>query len=243
MLPFLISIFYTITIIIATFWLLTFHKELKQMKFFVITFMWAYALWKWLLLKLPVIKMMSWITFWDSLLFWLLLFSFIVLPFFNIFAKYIEDKKLNNKDENIIFWLFIWFLVFHSIPEAIQVWYQYTFSSLGTIWSIIKAIIEEIPEFIMLLSLYIIMTNNKTKALILWILTWLIYPITTLLVSIMANNANEWIEILFTNILLWFYITFWIMCFNLLFKYNKVYLVLFIFLIILILFYRNIIWI
>jgi len=243
MLALFISLFYTITIIIVTIILLAFRKELRNKKFLFITLMGTYSLGKWLLLKMPEIKMMSWITFGDSLLIWLIIFSFIVLPFFNILDKYIQTNNLTEKEEKSIFWLFILFLVMHTIPEAIQIGYTYNFVLNWTIGWVTKAIIEEIPEFIMLLSLYIIMSWNKSKWMILGVLTSILFPITTLMVSIFAKGANESLEIMTKNILLWFYIIFWIMSFNLILKYDKKYLVLFMILIWLFWIYRSFIWI
>lgn len=244
MLPLLISLLYTISIIIATFMLITYSSSLKRYKFLIITLMWTYSLWKWLLLKLPAIQMMAWtINFWDALLFGLISFSFIVLPFFTLVEKYIVEKWLSKKDENKIFVLFILFLIMHSIPEAVQIGYQYTFTSNWTLWEVLKAIIEEIPEFIMLLSIYIIISSNKIKATILGFITGLLFPVTTLFVSVFATSANEKLEVLTQNILLWFYIIFWIMSLNLILKYRKKYAVLFVFIIVLIATYRTIVWI
>jgi len=242
MLPLLISIVYAISIILVTFVLVAYRRQLKNYKYLLITLMWTYSLWKWLLLKVPEIKTMVWMSFWDSLLFWLILFSLIVLPFFALFEKYINEKELSTKDKRSMFWLFVLFLVFHTIPEAIQIWYQYTFGVNWNIWEVAKALIEEIPEFIMLLSIYIVIIGEKKSSIILWILTWLLFPITTLLVTIFATSANEALEMMTKNILLWFYIIFWIMSFNILLKYNKKYIILFIWIIVLFAVYSTIVW-
>lgn len=237
-----ISLLYTVSIILLTFVMLMYIKPLKQYKFLLVTLMGIYSLWKWLLLKVPEIHTLSWITFWDSLLFWLIFFWFVVLPFFTIFDKYIDTWEVTNKEKKTVFWLFIAFLVLHTIPEAIQIWYQYTFWANWSIWEVVKAIIEELPEFIMLLAIYIMITGDRKSSLILWILTGVLFPIVTLLVWIFANTSNPSLEMTTKNILLWFYIIFWIMTFNLLLKYNKKYLILYVAWLVIFYAYRILIW-
>lgn len=243
MLPLLISIMYAIWIIISSMIIIAYKWVLKNYTYLLITLLWTYSLWKWLILKLPEINTMVWIWFWEALLFWLLLFSFIVLPFFWYFEKYIKEGDISIREKKIVFWLFIWFLVFHSIPEAIQIWYQYTFGENATFVNVLKAIIEEIPEFIMLLSIYILVTNDQKSSLILSWLTWVLFPISALLVYVLAEQNNVALAMITKNILLWFYIVFGIMCINILLKYNRKYIILFIFIIVLFIMYRYIIWI
>lgn len=242
MLNLLIPFLYMISIIIATLVMLMYVKELRIYKYAIITLMWVYALGKWLIFKSPEIQVVAWITFWDALLFWLLAFSLIVLPFFSIFDKYLQEWEVSKKDKKRLYWLFIMFLIFHSIPEAIQVWYEYTFHSNWHIGWVIKAIIEELPEFILLLGIYIIITNDKRSSLILWIFSWLLFPIVTILVWIFAQTANPVLEMLTKNILLWFYIIFWVMTFNFIMKYNKKYSILYIWLLVILYVYKTAIW-
>lgn len=226
----IIATLYSIWIIIATYVLIAFRRELDRYKWFLLAAIWAFALWKWIFLRLPELQVFVWVTFGDILILSILTFLFVVPSYFVLLEKKYDDNKeleISEKDKRNMFLIYLLIILLHTLPEAVMIWYKYIFLANENLIIIIRDLLEELPEYVLLLSLFLIYTKDKAKTLILWIMTSLLFPIVTLLLYVFVMENNPSVSLFLKNFLLWFYLLVWVFAFNIILKYNKKYIYVF----------------